>query len=182
MSNQTRFSISVMALACAAAVASTSAQVSTVAPAVRVGIFDSRAVAVAYYNSDRHRAEIRGMMEQLRAAKAANDTAAGQRLEQKGRALQNLAHYQAFSTASVPNVLEPLKDVLPQVAKDTGVSLIVSKWEIAWQDPHAEYVDITERLVDVFHPDARVRKSIDELKATTPMPLVEAVATLKPER
>jgi hypothetical protein len=72
--------------------------------------------------------------------------------------------------------------VLPQVAKDAGVSLIVSKWEVAWQAPDAEYVDVTERLVEAFHPNDRVRKMIVDLKATTPMPLVEAVTSLKPER
>lgn len=146
---------------------------------VRIGVFDSRALALAYYNSDAHRAKIRTLSEELRTAKTANDSAAIARLEGTGAALQALAHYQGFSTVSVANILEGMKDVLPQVAKDAGVSVIVSKWEVAWRTPDVEYVDVTTPLVDAFHPDAKVLKWIEETKGRTPIPIVDAVATVR---
>jgi hypothetical protein len=37
-----------------------------------------------------------------------------------------------FSTASIPNILQKLTNVLPKVAEEEGVSMIVSKWEVAF--------------------------------------------------
>lgn len=150
------------------------------APAVRVGVFDSRLVALAYYNTDGHRAFMQDLMAQLKAARAANDTAKIADLEFRGSALQNLAHYQGFSNASIPNVMEKLAPELPTIAAEWRVSIIASKWEIAFHDPGVEYVDVTDALVARFKPAAQVQKWIDSAKTRQPIPLLEAVTTLRP--
>ena len=149
---------------------------------IRVGVFDSRIVALAYYNTDEHQRAMQQMMTELRDAKAASNQARVNELEFQGPALQNLAHYQVFSTASVPNVLEKLADVLPKVASDAGVSVIVSKWEIAYARSDVEYVYVTDALVRPFNPDARVQQWIAQAKEQKPMPLLEAVKTLRADR
>src|SRR6266849_9220920 len=40
---------------------------------------------------------------------------------------------------------------LPGVAKKAGVQAIVSKWELNYQGPNAEVVDVTEDLAVLFH-------------------------------
>lgn len=180
MRSSVRFMILVVVVACTAA-AKPVAQGAPRPAAPRIGVFDSRALAIAYYNSDAHRAQMRAMIEELKTAKAAGDAAAVQRLEFKGPALQNLAHYQGFSTASVPNVLEAIKDAVPQVAKTANVSMIVSKWEVAWRSPDVEYLDVTDQLVAALHPDAKVLKWIADSRNRAPLPLVEAVTTLRRE-
>jgi hypothetical protein len=149
---------------------------------IRVGVFDSRMVALAYYNSDEHRRFMQDLMSQLEAAKAANDTAKIADLEFRGPALQNLMHYQVFSNASIPNVMEKLAPEMSKIAADARVSLIVSKWDLVFHDPSVEYVDVTDALVARFNPNERVRKWVAEGKAKEPMPLLEAVMTLRPER
>jgi hypothetical protein len=172
----------------AALTGAVAAQTSSSVPApaagqkVRVGVFDSRMVALAYYNSDEHRRFTQDLMAQLKAAKAANDTAKIAELEFRGPALQSLMHYQVFSNASIPNVMEKLSPDLPKIAADARVSLIVSKWEIAYQDANLEYVDVTDALVARFNPNERVRKWIAEGRTKNPVPLLEAVMTLRPER
>lgn len=149
---------------------------------VRIGVFDSRMVALAYYNSDVHKAFVQDLMRQLQAAKAANDTAKVADLEFRGPALQTLTHYQVFSNASIPNVMEKLAPDLPTIAAEARVALIVSKWEVAFHDPAIEYVDVTDALVARFKPDERVQKWIADGKTKNPIPLLEAVMTLRPER
>jgi hypothetical protein len=149
---------------------------------VRVGVFDSRMVALAYYSSDEHRRFMQDLMAQLKAAKAANDTSRIAELEFRGPALQSLMHYQVFSNASIPNVMEKLAPELPTIAADVRVSLIVSKWEIVFRDPGIEYVDVTDALVGRFNPNERVRKWVAEGRTKDPVPLLEAVMTLRPER
>ncbi len=148
----------------------------------RIGVFDSRAVAIAYYTTPEFRNEMQQMMAGLSAAKAANNQAKVDELEFQGPAIQNLMHYQGFSTASIPNVLEKLTAALPKVAADAGVSMIVSKWEIAFKNGDADYVDVTDQLVRPFNPSAQTLNTIAQIKAQTPMPLLEAVKTLRPER
>jgi hypothetical protein len=149
---------------------------------IRAGVFDSRMVALAYYNSDEHRRFMQDLTAQLTAAKAANDTAKIAELEFRGPALQNLMHYQVFSNASIPNVMEKLAPELPRIAADAHVSLIVSKWDVVFHDPNVEYVDVTDALVARFNPNERVRKWVAEGKTKDPIPLLEAVMTLRPER
>jgi hypothetical protein len=171
--------------ALAGAVAAQTPAGAAAAPAgqkIRVGVFDSRMVALAYYNSGEHRRFTQDLMAQLKAAKAANDTAKIAELEFRGPALQNLMHYQVFSNASIPNVMEKLAPELPKIAADAHVSLIVSKWDVVFHDPNVEYVDVTDALVARFNPNERVRKWVAEGKTKDPIPLLEAVMTLRPER
>ncbi len=164
------------------------AQTASSAPApapaqkVRIGVFDSRMVALAYYNSDEHRRFLQDLMGQLKSAKAANDTAKVADLEFRGPALQNLMHYQVFSNASIPNVMDKLAPELPKIAAESRVSIIVSKWEVAFHDPAVEYVDVTDALVRAFKPSEKVQKWVEEGKTKAPIPLLEAVMTLRPER
>jgi hypothetical protein len=67
------------------------------------------------------------IMADLRDARAANNQARVKELEFQGPAVQSLMHYQVFSTASIPNIVEKLAGVLPKVAADADVSIVVSK-------------------------------------------------------
>lgn len=115
------------------------------AQAMRVGTYDSRAIAVAYVHSD--------FMRQ----------------EHQGPALQERLHEQGFGTASVIEFMAKIKQEIPGVAKDAGVVLIVSKWEVVYRDPAVEYVDVTIPLVKKFGSDARVMKMIEELMKHEPI-------------
>ena len=149
---------------------------------VRIGVFDSRMVALAYYNGDEHRKLMQDLMAQLKAAKASSDTAKVAELEFRGPALQNLMHYQVFSNASIPNVMEKLAPELPRIASEARVSVIVSKWDVAYRQESVEYVDVTDALVARFTPNDRVKQWIADGKSKAPIPLLEAVMTLRPER
>jgi hypothetical protein len=149
---------------------------------VRIGIYDSRLVALAYYNSDDHRKFTQDLMSQLQAAKASNDTAKIADLQFRGPALQTLMHYQVFSNASIPNIIDKLAPELPRIAADAQVPVIISRWDVAFQGTNVEYVDVTDALVARFNPNEKVRKWIADGRTKDPIPLLEAVMTLRPER
>ena len=77
-------------------------------------------VAPTYYNSEPQRAAMQQMAAELKAAKTAGDEAKITDLRFQGPALQNLMHYQVFSTASIPNVMEKFAPTLPQVVNPPG--------------------------------------------------------------
>ena len=148
----------------------------------RIGVFDSRMVALAYYNSEAQRAAMQQLADKMKAARAAGDEAKIKDLQFQGPALQNLMHYQVFSTASIPNVMEALTPVLPEIADRAGVDLIVSKWEISYRRADVEYVDVTDELVHQFKPSEKVQKWIAEGAAKQPVPLLDLVKTMRPDR
>ena len=137
---------------------------------LRVGVFDSRAVAVAYAASEGFNRQIKQLMEEKKQAEAAGDQEKVKRLIAEGKAGQEQLHQQGFGTASVANILEQIKDQLPAIAHEAGVDLIVSKWDIAYQAPTAETVDITQAIVKPFHPSERSLKIIKDLEKHRPLP------------
>jgi Skp family chaperone for outer membrane proteins len=141
---------------------------------IRIGIYDSRLVALAFYRADNMK-RIRDFMGnlnlELQKAREAKDDKKTKELEAKGPAFQNLLHQQVFGNLSIPNVMETIKDRLPAIAKKTGVTLVVSRWEIQYADPEIETVDLTFQLVDIFNLDDTTRKMIEEGKKQNQEPV-----------
>jgi hypothetical protein len=140
---------------------------------LRVGTFDSRAVALAYYRKHLRSPEFVARMKKLKEdydrAKAAGDNEKAKRLEAEGRGGQEYTHAQVFGSAPIDEILAKIKDRLPEVAKQAGVSVIVSKWNLAYRSPDAKFVDVTERLAKLFQPDESTMKMIRELPKHPPL-------------
>ncbi len=140
---------------------------------IRVGIYDSRAVAVAYAHSDYFRNLLDEKKQELEKAKSAGDTDKVKELEALGPEMQHKMHLQGFGSAPVRDLLEPVKDSLPKIAKSCGVDIIVSRWLIDYQAPNAELVDITDEMIEPFKPNERVWKIVESLKKQPPVPEAE---------
>ena len=146
----------------------------------RVGVYDSRAIAVAFVGSEVYMATDGKALAELRAehdkAKAAGDTARMAELEAKGKARQALLHQQGFSTAPVDTILAHIADQMPGIAGAAGVEAIVSTWdkEALARYPNAELVDVTMALVDAFKPKERQRTSAIEVQKHPPIWLIDA--------
>jgi hypothetical protein len=142
----------------------------------RIGIYDSRAVAVAFAGSPAHEKQLRQLMAEQKRAKEAGELETVANLEAEAKARQVKAHKQAFSTASVEDILVHITDLLPEIQKTAGVTAIVSKWDETGLKKHsgAETVDVTMRLVDAFQPNERQRKSAVEIQMHKPIPLEQA--------
>ncbi len=48
---------------------------------------------------------------------------------------------------SVPSAIARIEDRLPDMAKDAGVDVIVSKWTLTYRSPAAKFVDVTGLIV-----------------------------------
>lgn len=144
--------------------------------APRVGIYDSRVVAFAHFWSESASRERDALLASAKAAKAVGDTARLKDFEAKLRAAQTRSHLQVFSTAPAEEAMAALKEKLPALRQELGVVRFVSKWdEAALRDiPRANQVDVTDRLAREFNPDAKRLKTIEQMKASKPLPLAEA--------
>jgi len=109
---------------------------------VRIGVYESRAVAVAF-----------GASEMREAGKKAGDpkiAKAGENMGNKG-----------FGTAPVDDILELIKD-LPKLKRQAKITILVSKWDSDTLAKYksAERVDVTLLLAAEFEPDKRTLQTI----------------------
>jgi len=123
--------------------------------ALRIGVYDSRAIAVAWGNSAEFQKSLDAVKADYKKAEAAKDDKRGKEIETGMKAGQRRLHEQGFSTGSVASIMAKIKDSLPAVARKAGVDVIVSKWEVNYQSPGIKVVDVTDDLVALFHPSAK---------------------------
>jgi hypothetical protein len=140
---------------------------------IRVGVYDSRGVALAYYRqylrSPEFTARLKKLKEDHDKAKAAGDTEKAKKLEAEGQGMQAHSHAQVFGAAPIDEILAKIKDQLPQIAKQAGVDLIVCKWTITYQAADAHLVDVTEQMAKQFQPDEATMKMIRDIPKHKPL-------------
>jgi hypothetical protein len=135
---------------------------------LRVGVYDSRGIAIAYGNSAHWSKVLKEKQAALEQAKKDGDTEKVKEIEAWGPAQQAQAHLKAFGTAPVHECFEPVKDRIPEVAQAAGVDVIVSKWECDYLAADAEVVDVTMALAKLFEPSEKAYRSIESLEKWKP--------------
>ena len=141
-----------------------------------IGVYDSRAVAYAHFGSEPHQKQLREKMAVARAAQKAGDAAKFKELSAALQAEQAEIHRQVFSTAPASEAMEIIRDRLPELQKQAGVSALVSKWDEAALQKYknATRVDVTDKLVREFiQPDEKQLKMILSIEKSAPIPLKE---------
>lgn len=141
----------------------------------KVGVYDSRAIVIAYAGSAHFNAWLTDLRAKNEKAKADGDEKTVKATEEEGQARQRKMHSQGFSTAPVDDILAVIQARLPEIAKQTGVGPLISKWDKAAlaKHPGAEQVDVTMALVEALEPNERQLKFIPEMLKTEPLPLEE---------
>ncbi len=140
---------------------------------LRIGVYDSRAIAIAYGNSTAFRESMKPIQAEYEKAKNEQNDKRMKEINAQMKLQQRRLHEQGFSTGSVAGYLAKVKDSLPEVAKKAGVQVIVSKWELNHRSPDVEVVEVTDELVALFHPSEKVLGWVKDLKNHPPMPLEE---------
>jgi len=142
-------------------------------PRMKIGVYDSRGVAVAYARSAEFGENIARLRADYEQAKAKGDSAQVKKLGQEGLWMQVRLHQRGFSTAGVGDLLAKVAGALPGVAREAGVVLLVSKWEMPYQDASVEVVDVTLPIARLFKPDEQTLQILGELKDQKPVPFDE---------
>ena len=141
---------------------------------VKIGVYDSRGVAIAYGRSTEF---IQSVVEKWKAdhakAVADKDEKRAKELEQEQQWAEARLHLRGISTVGMSDILAKVSDALPGIAKEAGVTLIVSKWAMDYCDPSVETVDVTLPLARLFHPDEETLKTLEELGSQPPVPFDE---------
>ena len=131
-------------------------------PTVRVGTYHAPSLVVAWVRSAEHARELQALVAARDAAVKAGDQATVAECERKGAEEQDLAHRQLAGDAGVANILERLKDDMPEVLREARVERIAAEGEVLGD--RVEPVDVTDLLVERFHPDEPTRKLLAEVR------------------
>lgn len=153
-------------------------------PATRIGVYDSRAVAIAYGNTELFKKEMKKMTDDYEAAKKKNDPAEIKRCEEAFKAGQDRLHRQGFSTAPVDNIMAQIPESIAAIQKESNVIALVSKWDAKKlaEYPNAEKVDVTESLMQALHPTEKQLKYARDIQTREPVPLDQIDEVMKTEK
>ena len=135
----------------------------------RVGVYDSRAVALAYGRSGEFEAHIAKLKADHAEATAAGDTARVKELDAEGPWLQERMHMQVFSNLPIDDILEGRDEMIARVAQSTGVDVIVPS--VAWSGEAVEIVDVTEAFAAQFGADEQTLEMVRQMKDVEPVEL-----------
>ena len=143
---------------------------------IRIGIFDSRCVALVYGRSGLFLTYMENLRKELDNAKQEENGERVKELESILPTNQLIIKQQVFSTGSIKNIIEKIEDKITEIAVDNNLSFIISKWEIVYDDQSFELVDITDQLVELFNPDEQTLKILENVKSTEPAPIEQISA------
>jgi len=144
-------------------------------PATRIGVYDSRAVAIAQANSSEGAAFVKSLRADYDKAKAAKDDKLVKETELKGKSYQVLGHLRAFSIGSVSEILALHKAEVGKIAQEAGVSAVVSKYELMVVGPDVETVDVTAQLCKMFNPTDQAMKWIADVPNHQPLSMLDVL-------
>jgi hypothetical protein len=134
----------------------------------RIGVFESRAIAVAFASS-KFGTQPKELMEEYRKAEAAGDKKRMEELKGRGKKRQDKLHLQGFGRVPVDDLLAPVKDRIADVAKAAGVDVIAD--DVSFAAPGVEKVEVTDAIVKLYDPSEKTLKTVAEIKKTVPLPL-----------
>jgi Skp family chaperone for outer membrane proteins len=136
---------------------------------MRIGVYDSRAVAVACANSPSFRTVHAKLMERMKTAKEKGDAKEIAAIEREGMLRQVMMHEQGFGKGSVAAMAALVKDSIAALAVSENLSLVVSKWEVVYSAKDIEHVDVTEKIAGFFGPNEKVKGWLKDLSRQEPI-------------
>jgi len=136
---------------------------------VSVGVFDSRAIAMAYFGQMIRDGWLENLYAEHRKATASGDDKLAAKLATKGQLIQRLLHRQMFGATRPQDALAQIKPSLPKLADSLGVDMVVSVHDIAFQSPSIEVVDVTMEMVRLFDPN---QETLEKIRAVMDHPPV----------
>jgi hypothetical protein len=137
--------------------------------AMKIGTYDSRQVVMAYASTDQFKEKVQKISEETGKMLESQDSTVRKEGALKMVAFSYNLEKTVFSSASAADILALIKDQLPELAKQAGVSVIVSKWELTWADPKIETVDLTNQVMALFKPTEENVKAAAEMSANPPI-------------
>lgn len=136
------------------------------AQTTKVGTFNSRAVALAFYNSELWAGVLKAKHAERASAKQTGNSERALALEKWGGEQQDLAHKQVFGSAPITNILEFLSPGFPKIAKAAGVPLVAG--DVYYAESSVDRVDVTNHILDWLQASKKTRAMVKSVLEKSP--------------
>ncbi len=134
---------------------------------IRIGTYESRAIAIAYTPSQFNPAKEK--MADYQKAKTADDKAKMEILKTWGEQHQRQLHLQGFGRVPVDDLLAPVKNQVAALARERRLAAITMACEFTSID--VELVDVTDDLVKLYDPSEKTLEFVRTARKVKPTPL-----------
>jgi hypothetical protein len=132
---------------------------------IRIGVFNTRAVALAYGRSKMF--SVDKLISEAKEARAKGNEKKSQKLEAQLKMLQDKVHWQVFYDGNIDDILAYVQPHYADIAKKAGVCIITE--QAAYSDKDVEIVDVTTLMAEQFAPDEKTQKIMNDLMKHPPM-------------
>ncbi len=133
---------------------------------VRIGVYDSRAIAVAWTRSSHN--TVAEKASALREAEKAGDEAKMRELRKWGEMQQRKLHFQGFGKYPVDDLLEPIREGMADLMTARDLDAIV--WMCHTSAEGVERIDVTVDLMKLLGmSEADAKKMADDLRKHEPV-------------
>jgi hypothetical protein len=129
---------------------------------IAIGTFDSRAVKLACDHS-------KSFADRINAQRQAGlQNATPEQIQQWTIDQRQREFRQGFGTGDVSEYLDLIRDEIPRIAQKAGIKVIVSAWDIEYQDPQVQFVDVTDAFIQPFNPTQETLEVIQDVLNVSP--------------
>ena len=136
-------------------------------PKIRVGTYDSRAVAMAHFGKMIKDGWLESLYRSHAEAKAAGNDKLVKELEAEAVSQQKRFHKQAFGRAPAREAVKTIEKDIAKLAASAEVDVVVCVHDVAYRSPSAEFLDLTDKMVQLFEPD---EETLEKIKAVMEHP------------
>jgi predicted MPP superfamily phosphohydrolase len=133
---------------------------------IRIGFFNTRAVAVAYVQSSMFNKKIAKIVTEANQAKANGNDKIYKKLNDELKMEQEKIHWQVYSNARIDDILMQVRPAYEQIAQKANVAAIAES--VLYNDTKIELVDVTDLMVDEFMPSEKTKEKIQEILKKPP--------------
>lgn len=142
---------------------------STASSKQKIGVYDSRIVAIWYFNTQEFKESNSKKMQEYQEAKKNNDTNKMNELKDYFPLLQRVLHDKGFGRGSVATIMEKRKADIDAFAEAEKLTALVSMWELNYLAKGAEKVDVTLKLLKALKAGDNIIIMYDEMKNQAPV-------------
>lgn len=136
---------------------------------IRIGTYDSRAIAIAYVSSRFN--PVKERMADYEKAKAAGDKVKMKELESWGEEFQRQLDFQGFGRVPVDDLLAPARDQVSKLGRERQLAAITMSCDFTSGD--VELVDVTDDLVKLYAPTEKTLEHVRAIRKVKPTPLTQ---------
>ncbi len=138
---------------------------------LKIGTYNSRMVALAWWRSPEGSKAIGQNVQRLRherdQAKAAGDQKRVEQLQSQGADSQRHVQAEVFCNMPIDDVIAQLGPRLPRVAAEAGVVAIVPQAD--WKMADVQTVDVTDLIVKLCSPSSQTLRVVNDLPNHPPV-------------